>query len=193
MLSGGCTPSDSQILELSPRRTSLSQRGWDNRPQCINGRCAAGGPLDHLRLTDAEYKEFLHALAWFMGGHLESVDAFLTEVPATADEHRVYWLRGNSIGSLAVSAHKGPQGQDEQTRLRGYVRPTSDIRRIELQDVQIEWLRSGFERFPDMRPTVRIHFEDDAIAVSVAGRTSEAARKQAVTFIDRLMAVLATS
>ena len=128
-----------------------------------------------------------------MGGSLESVDAFVTEAPGAApDWHRVYWLRGKTIGSLAVGAHQGADGSDEQPiRLDGYVRPIADIRKLEFQEVQIVWSRTGLTHIPEIWPTMQIHFDDFKIVISVAGRPNGGARKQATTFIDRLQAALA--
>jgi hypothetical protein len=151
----------------------------------------AVGPLDHLRLIHAEHLEVLHTLGRLVGGSLESV-AFLTDVPdPSADQHHVYWLSHKGFGCLIVGAHQGPQGAHElPTKLNGYVRPVSDIKRLELQEIQIEWSQFG-DRAPELEPTVLIHFDDEKIAVSVSSRTNAAARQQADAFIDRLQAVFA--
>ena len=151
----------------------------------------AAGPLTHLGLIHGEFLEFLHALAWFMGGPVDTVDAFLTEVPdPAAKEHRVYWLRGNSISSLAVGAHQGAQGVDEghPIKLTGWVRPISDIKRVHVQDVGFQWSWGEARGIPEeVRPTVQIHLDDRDIVIGAAGRTTQGARDQAATFISRLV------
>jgi hypothetical protein len=153
----------------------------------------AVGSLEHLRLVHAEYLEVLHTLAWFVGGSLEGVE-LLSDVPGTSvDEHHVYWLRGKTIGCLVVGAHQGPEGDHgAKLLLNGYVRPLSDVVRLELQDMEIVW-PWGENRAPEIRPTMVIHFADDELTVDVASRTSELARAQAIAFIDRLQATLATA
>jgi len=151
----------------------------------------AAGLLTHLGLTHGEFLEFLNALAWFIGGPVDAADAFLTEVPdPAAREHRVYWLRGNSIGSLAVGMHQGATGVDEgyPIKLNGWVRPISDIKRIDVLDVGVQWSWSRADGAPeDVRPTVQVHLDDLDIGIGAAGRTSQGAREQASTFIAYLL------
>ncbi|OYN78904.1 hypothetical protein [Mycolicibacterium sphagni] len=155
---------------------------------------SAIGPIEHLRLTHAEYTELLYTLAWFVGGSFETV-AFVAEQPeASTGEHRVYWLRGKTFGCLIIGAHQGPEG-DKNAKLlvSGYVRPISDIRNIELQDVQIDWPRWGTTRVPELLPTVQVHFNDMTLTVDATSRTNEFARSQATAFIERLQSALAGS
>ena len=152
------------------------------------------GATERLGLPPQRFDEYIHALAWFMGGSLDSVDAFVTQVPGTitemggdANQHRVYWLRGNAIGSLAVGQ---AESDEDPLELSGYVRPVSDIRRLDFRDAQFDWPPHGGP--PEVRPeVVRIHFDDLAIAVTVAGRPDQEARDQALSFIDSLQRAMA--
>ncbi len=151
----------------------------------------AAGPLTHLGHTYGEFLEFLNALAWLMGGPVDTVDAFLTEVPDPAEqEHRVYWLRGNSIGSLTVGMHQGAQGVDEghPIKLTGWVRPVSDIKRVDVQNFGFQWSWGEIKGSPEeVRPTVQIHVDGCDILIGAAGRTNQRARDQATKFIGRLL------
>jgi hypothetical protein len=152
----------------------------------------AAGPLTHLGLLHGEFLEFLNALAWFMGGPVDTVDAFLTEVPdPTAQEHRVYWLRGNSIGSLTIEAHQGAQGVDEghPTKMTGWVRPVSDIKRLDVQEIGFQWSWGEVKGTPEeVRPTVQIHLDGRDIVIGADWPNQpKAARDQAAKFIARLV------
>jgi hypothetical protein len=155
---------------------------------------AVAGSLDYVGLLPKQLNEFIYALVWFMGGPLESVDAFVTQVPGTItqmpggdpNQHRVYWLRGNTIGSLAV----GPaESQQAPPRLSGYLRPISDIRRLELRDAEFYWAPEGGNE-PEVRPDVRIHFDDLAIGFQVAIRSNQESRDQVAAFVDALRRVM---
>jgi hypothetical protein len=174
----------------------VTAKGLDRQAgKALQNAVEVAGSLSHLRHTSAEYMEFLYVLAWFMGGSLEATDALLTAVPdATTSEHRVYWLRGKTIGCLVVGAHQGPEGDnDQKLKVTGHIVPISDVTRFELLDVQIDWPGfSGGERIPDLSPAVKLQFRDGTgLVIDVADRTNEAARNQAATFIDRLQAALA--
>jgi len=154
----------------------------------------ATGAKECLGLATKKFDEYIHALAWFMGGSLDSVDGFVTQVPGTvtemggdANQHRVYWLRGNVIGSLAVSQ---AESDEDPLELNGYVRPVSDIRRLDFRAAQFHWPLDDGQ--PEVRPeVVRIHFDDLAIAVTVAGRPDQKSREQALSFIDSVQRVMA--
>jgi len=166
------------MVEISPKQVSA-----------LEDAVVAAGAQECLGLPPQRFDEYIHALAWFMGGSLDSVDAFITQVPGTitemggdANQHRVYWLRGNAIGSLAVG-----QGESDEDplELSGYIRPVSDIRRLDFRNAQFHWRPHGGQ--PEVRPElVRVHFDDLAIAVTVAGRPDQAARDQALSFVDSL-------
>jgi hypothetical protein len=157
----------------------------------------AVGPVGRLMLTPGEYGEVVHALGWFIGGSPDSV-VFLADPPpeAGASAHHVYWLRGQTIGSFVIGAHKGAMGEYEMPSVNGYVRPISAIERLELQGIEFQaWHQGAFvDPVPDVRPTVVIHFVDgDPIIVNIAAWTNESGRKQAFAFIDSLQAALATA
>lgn len=171
------------MVEISPKQVGA-----------LKDAVVAAGATERLGLPPQQFNEYIHALAWFMGGSLDSVEAFVTQVPGTitemggdANQHRVYWLRGNAIGSLAVSEAKSDEGPLE---LSGYVRPVSDIRRLDFRGAQ--FYRPPHGGPPEVRPeVVRIHFDDLAIAVTVAGRPDQTARDQALSFIDSLQRAMA--
>jgi hypothetical protein len=172
------------MVEISPRQVGA-----------LKDAVVAAGATERLGLPPQQFDEYIHALAWFMGGSLDSVEAFVAQVPGTvtemsggdANQHRVYWLRGNAIGSLAVGEAKSDEGPLE---LSGYVRPVSDIRRLDFRGAQFYWPPHGGP--PEVRPeVVRIHFDDLAIAVTVAGRPDQTARDQALSFIDSLQRAMA--
>jgi hypothetical protein len=152
----------------------------------------ATGPIDGL--WPGQYDAYIHALASFMGGPLESVDAFVTSVAHRPRESRrvrradpaefgVLWLRGNSIGALVAS----PPPQDgDPPDLGGWVRPVSKIWELEFRSAEFEGL--------EVLPTVRIHFEHDSdviVEVRVSGREDQFARDQAATFLVRLQQAVA--
>lgn len=151
------------------------------------------GNLEHLRLEHSQFIDYLAALVTFMGGPVDSVDAFLSDIPDhSRTDHQVWWLRGNTIGSLVVQAHKGAEGQQEPAEVSGYVRPLSSIKRVEFGDVDFVYPRFGGREIPEVRPTVRIHLDDKVVVVHVAGRGSEGGRDQAERFISRLLTKLST-
>lgn len=166
------------MVEISPKQVGA-----------LKEAVVAAGTQERLGLPPQRFDEYIHALAWFMGGSLDSVDAFVSQVPGTvtemggdANQHRVYWLRGNAIGSFAVSPS---ESNDDPLALSGYVRPVSDIRRIDFRGAQFEWPPHGGQ--PEVRPDlVRVHFDDLAIVVTVTGRPDQRARDQALSFIDSL-------
>ncbi len=171
------------MVEISPKQIGA-----------LKEAVVAAGATERLGLPPQQFDEYIHALAWFMGGPLDSVDAFVTQVPGTvtemggdANQHRVYWLRGNAIGSLAVSR---AESDEDPLELSGYVRPVSDIRRLDFRNAQFCWPPHGGP--PEVRPeVVRIHFDDLAIAVTVAGRPNQKARDQALSFINSLQHAVA--
>jgi hypothetical protein len=151
------------------------------------------GSLDHLRLTDPEYIEAIYALAWFVGRSLTEIKetVFLTDVPdPDAVEHRVYWLRGKTIGCLVIGRHQGPEG-DENAKLvvSGYVRPLSDIVRLELKDLEVHWHWGG-RRVADLKPTMVVHLRGEEIVVDVASREDDFTSGRALEFVDRLKATV---
>lgn len=152
------------------------------------------GPLDHLRLDDQAFVEFAAALRDFMGGPLESVDAFLTEIPDTsASSHRVFWLRSNTIGSLVVQAHSGVEGERAPAEVAGWIRHLSSVRQVEILKAKFNYPPFGGREIPEVRPTVRLQFDDDEIVVVVAvsDRVGDAARDQANNFVSQLLDNLA--
>lgn len=171
------------MVEISPQQIGA-----------LKNAVVAAGATEYLGLPPQQFDEYIHALAWFMGGPLDSVDAFVTQVPGTvtemggdANQHRVYWLRGDAIGSLAVGRTESAEGP---LQLSGYVRPVSDIRRLDFRNAQFCWPTQGGP--PEVRPeVVRIRFDDLAVAVTVAGRPNQEARDQALSFISSLQQAMA--
>ncbi|HEY4794673.1 MAG TPA: hypothetical protein VII18_11510 [Mycobacterium sp.] len=63
----------------------------------------AGG---HVALWPEQYAAYIETLAWFVGGPLDSVDAFVARAQAAGglpDQIFTLWLKGNSIGLLGVT------------------------------------------------------------------------------------------
>ncbi|WP_133057861.1 hypothetical protein [Mycolicibacterium conceptionense] len=151
----------------------------------------ASGHLEHLRLDEWQLIDYLAALHTFMGGPLSSVDAFVSDIQeSSATEHRVWWLRGNTIGSLAVQAHQGPEGQREQAQVMGYVRHLSAVKRIDIDKADFQYDQFG-NGIPEVKPSVRILLDDEEIVVSAAGRLSQREKAQATGFISQLLKQLA--
>ncbi|OBA94965.1 hypothetical protein A5668_08615 [Mycolicibacterium fortuitum] len=151
----------------------------------------ASGRLESLRLEQYQLVDYLAALHTFMGGPLGSVDAFLSDIQEpSATEHRVWWLRGNTIGSLVVQAHQGTEGQPEQAQVTGYVRHLSAVKRVDIDKADFQYDQFG-DGIPEVKPSVRILLGDEEIVVSVAGRLSERDRAQAAGFISQLLNQLA--
>lgn len=153
----------------------------------------ACGSLDSLGLSPKQYTAFIQAVAWFMGGPVGSVDAFVSHVTVhdvSSAKHSVLWLRGDSISLLTVGK---AERESDPPELRGWTRPISSIRQLEIRSVDFYW-PSDTDILEEVRPTVRIHFRDDlgVIAeIKVAERPTEFAREQAVTFIRRIQQALA--
>ncbi len=149
------------------------------------------GPLGHLRVHPTAVTEFFASIAGFVGGSLDGVDAFVTQVPdAAATEHRVFWLRGNSIGSLALQAHVGAEGANVPAVLSGYVSSLDDVLQVEILGATSEWPFSG--GFPRVSPDVSIHFRSGAVAtIRVSDRSNEAAGRQACEFVSKLLDAMA--
>lgn len=149
------------------------------------------GSLEHLRLTDWQFADFLAALAVFIGGPLGTADAFLTEVPdPDKAEHQVFWIRGNTIGALTVAAHGGPEGANEPAVVAGHIRHVSDIVKLEIKGAAFVYSQMGGHA-PEVRPNVHIHLADQVITVDIAARKNEGARHQASAFIACLQDKLA--
>ena len=106
--------------------------------------------------------------------------------PADPNQHRVYWPRGNTIGSLAVGQ---PESRQAPPVLSGYLRPISDIRWLDFKEVEFYWPPEGDE--PEVLSDVRIHFDDLAIGFQVNIRSNQESRDQVVTFIDALQRAMA--
>lgn len=78
-----------------------------------------------------QYDRFIQALADFMGGPVESVDAFVTGVSVyqdSGDKYCVMWIRGNSIGLLTGS---GSEHDNAPPLVNGWVRPVPAVSKIE--------------------------------------------------------------
>ncbi|WP_407686014.1 hypothetical protein [Mycobacterium sp. HUMS_1102779] len=140
-----------------------------------------------------QYNDFIQALSQFMGGPLDSVDAFVTGASVFEEsdhEHTVMWIRGDSIGLLAGS---GRPDDNDPPEVRGWVRPVQAITHLEFRGA--EFYRDPSTRtLQEVRPTVRIHFRDDAnviVEINVAGRPDEFSRDQALAFIEVLEKALA--
>lgn len=158
----------------------------------IRDALLAGGPFDRVRLTNNQLSEFMSAICGFLGGSLTNADAFVTELPTDDNpELKVMWLRGNALGSLAVAAPGGPEGEvaDEPAQISGYVRPLSDVRRVEIIGAESSWPFVN-EGFPTIWPEVGIHFDDQMILIKVSGRPSAKGREQAADFVDKLLELL---
>ena len=149
------------------------------------------GRLEHLRLTDWQFTDFLTALSIFIGGPLGTADAFLTEVPdPDKAEHQVFWIRGNTIGALTVNAHVGPEGANGPAVVAGHIRHLSDVVKVEIEGAKFVYSQMGGHA-PEVRPNVRIHLADQVITVDVDARKDERARQQASAFIACLQDKLA--
>jgi hypothetical protein len=151
----------------------------------------AGGQISGL--WPKQYTEFIQALAWFMGGPVESVDAFVPRVTVSggaADQTFVLWLRGNSVGLLGVST---PKLESDPPILLGWIRPVSSVSRLEILGAEFYWAPSS-NVLEEVRPAVQICFDDDVvIRFSSADRSSQFAREQVTTFIERLVQTQAGS
>lgn len=144
----------------------------------------------NVGLYPAQYDEFIQALAEFMGGSVQSVDAFVTRVMLVgvdSDGHNVMWLVGQSIGLLTV---RGPGNDRDPPAVSGWVRSVLRIRQVEIRSAQF-YRDPGTDTIVEVRPTVQIHFDDVIAEVSVAGRTDEFSRNQAAAFIRCVQAALA--
>jgi hypothetical protein len=157
----------------------------------IRSAITATGALDYLRVHHTAIAEFYAAAAGFIGGSLDDVDAFLTNVPDPASgEHRVFWLRGNSFGSLALAAHEGPEGANLPAKISGYVRSVSDIQQVLVIGTTADWPFSGGS--PRTDPDIEVQFADGVVVpISVSSRQSSYAKEQAATFVDKLLAAVA--
>ncbi|MBI5536685.1 MAG: hypothetical protein HY898_28455 [Deltaproteobacteria bacterium] len=149
------------------------------------------GRLEHLRVHQTARTEFFSIIAFALGGTLDGVDAFVSQDPDdTSGEHRVYWLRGNSFGSLALKAHNGPEGANEPAEVSGYVRSLHEIAHVEIVGATAEWPFSG--GFPTVHPDVKIHFDNgDAVTISATARSHDGARKQVAMFVEKLLEAVA--
>jgi hypothetical protein len=146
------------------------------------------GPLNHLRVHPTAVTEFWVALTSFLGGSIDNADAVLTDVPAE-EEQRVFWLRGNAFGSLALKAHTGPEGANEPAVVSGYVRSLDDVLRVEVLGVKAVWPLSG--GFPTIHPDVNVHFQDEVVEIRVSERSRAATQAQAGDFVRKLFDALA--
>jgi len=154
----------------------------------IRTAALTAGALEHAGIDAAAITEFCSAIAWFLGGSLDSIDAFLAQEPDTdAGEHRVLWLRGTSLGSLTLKTHSGP---GQTANVVGCVRSLDRVTRIEVHGIGAEWSFSRQEA-PKIRPDVSVHFDDEVIAVRTSERKDAAARAQACQFVSKLLEVVA--
>ncbi|RFZ03863.1 hypothetical protein DSM43518_04578 [Mycobacterium marinum] len=143
------------------------------------------GDLNYLRVHPTAMTEFYAAIVGFLGGSLDDIDAFLTQPDEPDGAHRVYWLRGNSFGSLALEAHDGPDGANEPAKVSGFVRSLDDVRKVEVLGITTEWPFSG--GIPRIYPEVSVHFEDDIVTIRASQGSHAAAQRQAAEFVGKLM------
>lgn len=148
----------------------------------------AGGDV---ALWPEQYAAYIETLAWFVGGPLDSVDAFVARVQVAGglpDQIFTLWLKGNSIGLLGVT----PEPPEQNTpKISGWIRPVASVARLSLEAADI--YRALFMNVTEeVRPTIRIHFNDgETVEFSAAKCFSELAREQVFNFVDRLRGAIA--
>lgn len=121
-----------------------------------------------------------------MGGKQEAVDGFVVGAPDTdAGNLTVYWIRGESIGSLTLEG--SDVGNAELPPISGWLRSAREVEQVKLSAVV---KMDSFTQVPDVRPVVLVCFRGERPIEISAGRPNERARKQAKDFIARLRAVI---
>jgi hypothetical protein len=168
----------------------MTEHSWQPERDDVKPVCDAVGDLGHLRLHSTAATEFYVAVAAFLGGSLDKADALVADLPVDqAAEHRVYWLKGNSLGSLAVKAHAGAEGANEPAVITGFVR-SLDEAKVEILSVTAEWPFSG--GFPAIYPDVRILIADDVdVTIRVSSWDYSAGRNRAADFVAKLLDAVA--
>jgi len=150
----------------------------------LNGIITTTDDIDYLNLSDVQLSAFLHALAWHMGGNREAVDGFVVgETDTEGGTLTVYWLAGNTLGSLTVERPDG--GLNGAPPMRGWLRLVRDVERLDLDaGVTIDRVT----REIDVQPIIRIHFRDRQSVEITAARDAQRRRKHAADFIEHLQA-----
>jgi hypothetical protein len=142
--------------------------------------------IDYLNLSDVQLSAFLHALAWHMGGSHETVDGFVVgETDTDGGALAVYWIGGNTFGSLTVE--RPDAGSNSAPPMRGWLRLVREVERL---DLSAGVTMDRITREIDVRPIIRIHFRDGQSVDISAAQTDQRRRKHAADFIERLQAVL---
>ncbi|BBY36307.1 hypothetical protein MMAN_04410 [Mycobacterium mantenii] len=142
--------------------------------------------VGYLGLTDAQFAAFLYVLAWYMGGKREGVDGFVVGAADTdARTLTVYWIAGDSIGSLTVAGTD--VGNSALPPISGWLRSVRDVEKLALSGVvKIENVTNE----KDVRPIVLIVFRGEQPIEISADRPNERARRQARDFIARLLVLI---
>jgi hypothetical protein len=146
--------------------------------------------VDYLKMTDVQFRSFLHALSWHMGGSRDEVEGFVVgESNEDAGTLTVYWVSGNALGSMTVT--RPPEGGSAQPPMSGWIRSLKKMQKLDLTaDVRVE----DFTNDMDVRPGVRIHFRDleQPIELSASGLPNQKARDAVADFIKHLRSVIAS-
>ena len=83
-------------------------------------------------------------------------------------------------------------GSDQKTpKISGWIRPVTSIARLSLEAADM-YRAPYMNVIEEVRPTIRIHFNDgETVEFSAARRCSELAREQVFAFVDRLRGAIA--